>query len=67
MCQSYKLLHNFSVNISPLRVSLQHPGFSDSLRPDDVNPRLIFHYGVPSGSVLLAFDSIQQILAISTK
>lgn len=45
----------------------KHPGFSDSLRPDDVNPRLVFHYGIPSGSVLLAYDSIQQILAISTK
>lgn len=45
----------------------KHPGFSDSLRTDDVNPRLVFHYGIPSGSVLLAYDSIQQILAISTE
>ncbi|KAH6759635.1 hypothetical protein C2S51_000184 [Perilla frutescens var. frutescens] len=45
----------------------KHPGFSDSLRPDDVNPRLVFHHGISSGSVLLAYDSIQQILAISTK
>ncbi|GER26234.1 transducin/WD40 repeat-like superfamily protein [Striga asiatica] len=45
----------------------KHAGFSDSLEPDDVSPRLVFHYGIPSGSMLLAFDSIQQILAISTK
>ncbi|KAL6559585.1 hypothetical protein OROGR_004702 [Orobanche gracilis] len=45
----------------------KYPGFSDSLRPDDVNPRLVFHYGIPSGSTLLAYDSIQQILAIPAK
>ncbi|KAK6150296.1 hypothetical protein DH2020_015228 [Rehmannia glutinosa] len=44
----------------------KYAGFSDSLKPDDVNPQLVFHYGIPSGSVLLAFDSIQQILAFST-
>ncbi|KAL0332775.1 UNVERIFIED_CONTAM: hypothetical protein Scaly_2179000 [Sesamum calycinum] len=47
-------------------VALLPAGFSDSLRPDDVNPHLVFHYGIPSGSKLLAYDSIQQILAIST-
>ncbi|KAG6394399.1 hypothetical protein SASPL_144983 [Salvia splendens] len=45
----------------------KHSGFSDSLRPDDVDPRLFFHYGIPSGAVLVAHDSVQQILAISTK
>ncbi|GFP88150.1 syntaxin-binding protein 5 [Phtheirospermum japonicum] len=45
----------------------QQAGFSDSLDPDDVSPHLVFHYGIPSGSMLLAYDSIQQILAISTK
>ncbi|KAL6543445.1 hypothetical protein OROHE_010067 [Orobanche hederae] len=44
-----------------------HAGFSDSLEPHDVNPRLVFHYGIPLGSMLFAYDSIQQILAISTK
>ncbi|XP_057958886.1 uncharacterized protein LOC131151627 [Malania oleifera] len=34
---------------------------------EDVDPRLVFHYGIPTGSVLLAYDSIQKILAISTK
>ncbi|KAL8472511.1 hypothetical protein ACS0TY_029019 [Phlomoides rotata] len=45
----------------------KHPGFSDSLKPEDVNPHLAFHYGFPSGSMLLAYDTIQQILAISTR
>ncbi|KAL1536891.1 hypothetical protein AAHA92_29467 [Salvia divinorum] len=45
----------------------KHSGYSDSLRPEDVDPRLVFHYGIPSGAVLVAHDSIQQILAISTK
>nr|GLL19079.1 uncharacterized protein LOC109167711 [Ipomoea trifida] len=33
----------------------------------NVNPRLAYHYGVPAGALLLAYDSIQKILAISTK
>ncbi|KAL7143745.1 hypothetical protein ABFS83_08G213000 [Erythranthe nasuta] len=45
----------------------QHAGFSDNLKPEDLHPYLVFHYGIPSGSILLAYDSIQQILAISTK
>ncbi|KAK2966840.1 hypothetical protein RJ640_027799 [Escallonia rubra] len=42
-------------------------GSSEGLKPEDVNPRLVFHYGIPSGSLLLAYDSIQTIFAISTK
>ncbi|CAA2975560.1 uncharacterized protein LOC111387404 [Olea europaea subsp. europaea] len=50
------------------KASLKKPvGFSDNIKPDDVNPRLVFHYGIPTGSMLLAYDSIQQILAIATK
>ncbi|KAL4186448.1 hypothetical protein AMTRI_Chr09g33920 [Amborella trichopoda] len=37
------------------------------LGPYDVNPRLVYHYGIPEGSETLALDSIQNILAISTK
>lgn len=37
------------------------------MKAEDVNPRLVFHYGVPEGSTLLAYDSIQKILALSTK
>ncbi|KAK6922499.1 Lethal giant larvae (Lgl)-like, C-terminal domain [Dillenia turbinata] len=42
-------------------------GSSDSLKPEDLDPRLVFHYGIPSSSMLLAYDSVQEILAISTK
>ncbi|GAB2282490.1 hypothetical protein Dimus_017033 [Dionaea muscipula] len=37
------------------------------LKPGDVNPRVTFHYGIPSGGIMFAYDSIQRILAISTK
>ncbi|GAB2259775.1 hypothetical protein Droror1_Dr00010630 [Drosera rotundifolia] len=33
----------------------------------DINPCLRFHYGIPSGATMFAYDSIQSILAISTK
>ncbi|KAH7849902.1 hypothetical protein Vadar_024735 [Vaccinium darrowii] len=39
----------------------------DGIKPEEVDPRLVFHFGIPSGANLLAYDSIQQILAISTK
>ncbi|CAH9105937.1 unnamed protein product [Cuscuta europaea] len=42
-------------------------GNVDGLKSDDVNPRLVYHYGVPQGSLQLSYDSIQNILAISTK
>ncbi|KAL4577786.1 hypothetical protein LXL04_013900 [Taraxacum kok-saghyz] len=49
------------------KASLKKPGGNrDSLKPDDINPRPIFHYGLPSGCNLLAHDPIQKILAIST-
>ncbi|XP_023767381.1 uncharacterized protein LOC111915982 isoform X1 [Lactuca sativa] len=49
------------------KASLKKPGGNpDSLKSDDVNPRPIFHYGLPSGCNLFAHDPIQKILAIST-
>ncbi|XP_010266194.1 PREDICTED: uncharacterized protein LOC104603774 isoform X2 [Nelumbo nucifera] len=42
-------------------------GNFNGIKSDDVNPRLVFHYGIPAGSISLAYDSIQKILAISTK
>lgn len=49
------------------KASLKKPGGNpDSLKSDDVNPRPIFHYGLPSGCILLAHDPIQKILALST-
>ncbi|KAA8547593.1 hypothetical protein F0562_004022 [Nyssa sinensis] len=49
------------------KASLKKPGGNlDGLKCDDVSPRLAFHYGIPTGSILLAYDSIQKILAVST-
>lgn len=42
-------------------------GDLDGLKPDDVNLRCVFHYGIPSGSVLAAYDSLQKIVALATK
>ncbi|XP_068640812.1 uncharacterized protein [Aristolochia californica] len=49
-------------------MATKKPGSSiSSLRADDVDPRLVFHYGIPAGSGTLAYDPIQKILAIATK
>ncbi|KAJ1413328.1 WD40/YVTN repeat-like-containing domain superfamily [Sesbania bispinosa] len=40
---------------------------SDGLKASDVDPRLVFHQGVPSGGAKLAYDTIQKILALSTR
>ncbi|KAF8405551.1 hypothetical protein HHK36_010458 [Tetracentron sinense] len=51
-----------------MRHMLNLPGGNlNGLKINDVNPRLVFHYGIPPGSISLAYDSIQKILAISTK
>ncbi|KAL8134157.1 uncharacterized protein LOC141712819 isoform X4 [Apium graveolens] len=50
------------------KASLKKPGGnSDSLKSEDVNPRMVFHYGIPSRCSILAYDSTHKILAISTK
>ncbi|PKU79081.1 hypothetical protein MA16_Dca000425 [Dendrobium catenatum] len=38
----------------------------NGLRAEDLNPHIAFHYGIPSGSSSMAYDSTQQILAIAT-
>ncbi|XP_073219915.1 uncharacterized protein [Cicer arietinum] len=45
------------------------PGGSsfDGLKASDVNPRVVFHQGIPSGGAKFAYDTIQKILALSTK
>ncbi|XP_076882068.1 uncharacterized protein LOC143530409 isoform X1 [Bidens hawaiensis] len=49
------------------KASLKKPGGNpDALKSDEVNPRLVYHYGPPSGCNLLAYDPIQKILAMST-
>ncbi|KAK7252631.1 hypothetical protein RIF29_36717 [Crotalaria pallida] len=40
---------------------------SDGLKASDVDPRLVFHQGVPSGGAKFAYDNIHKILALSTK
>ncbi|KAL5752322.1 hypothetical protein ACOSQ2_022829 [Xanthoceras sorbifolium] len=50
--------------------SIKKPGggsSSDGLKSSDVDPRVVFHYGIPTGSNMFAYDPIQKILAISTK
>ncbi|KAF8101523.1 hypothetical protein N665_0204s0020 [Sinapis alba] len=45
------------------------PGGSslEGLRANDVEPRVVLHYGIPSGAHLFAYDPVQKILAVSTK
>ncbi|OAY57661.1 uncharacterized protein LOC110609749 isoform X2 [Manihot esculenta] len=42
-------------------------GNLEGIKPSDVDPRLAFHYGIPSRGNMLAYDSVQKILAISTR
>ncbi|KAL9678946.1 hypothetical protein QQ045_016798 [Rhodiola kirilowii] len=50
------------------KASLKKPGGQlDGLKPDGLNPRTAFHYGIPEGSIKLAYDSLQNILAVSTR
>ncbi|KAL2904508.1 Gag-Pol polyprotein, partial [Bienertia sinuspersici] len=39
----------------------------ERLKPEDVDPHLAFHCGLPSSVAMLAYDPAQKILAISTK
>ena len=39
----------------------------ESLKAENVYPRLAFHYGIPSEAAKLAYDPVQKIVAISTK
>lgn len=50
------------------KATTKKPGGNlESLNPEEVDPRLAFHYGVPSGAAMLAYDPVQKIVAISTK
>ncbi|KAH9662350.1 Lgl C domain-containing protein [Citrus sinensis] len=46
---------------------LKPGGSSDGLKSSDVDPRLVFHYGFPSGCNKFAYDPLQKILAAATK
>ncbi|BBN67637.1 Transducin/WD40 repeat-like superfamily protein [Prunus dulcis] len=50
-------------------LNLKRPpgGNCDGLKGSDIEPRLLFHYGIPSGCNMLAYDPIQKILAVSSK
>ncbi|XAR65951.1 hypothetical protein NMG60_11011970 [Bertholletia excelsa] len=45
--------------------TLQSPKHN-ALKKSDLDPRITVHYGIPSTASILAFDSIQRILAIGT-
>ncbi|MED6204054.1 hypothetical protein PIB30_005452 [Stylosanthes scabra] len=51
------------------KASIKKPGgnSSDGLKASDVDPRLLFHNGVPSSAANFAYDNTHMILAISTK
>lgn len=50
------------------KASMKKPGgSSDGLKSSDVDPRLVFHYGFPSGCNKFAYDPLQKILAAATK
>ncbi|KAL5706115.1 hypothetical protein ACHQM5_024323 [Ranunculus cassubicifolius] len=50
------------------KASIKKPaGIVNGIKPTELNPRLVFHHGIPSGSLSLAYDCIQKILAISTQ
>ncbi|KAL1288752.1 hypothetical protein AAHE18_20G007000 [Arachis hypogaea] len=59
----------FAVKKLVEKASIKKPGgnSSDGLKASDVDPRLLFHNGVPSGAANFAFDNTHMILAISTK
>lgn len=58
---------NIYLALSTLFLSLQPGGSSDGLKSSDVDPRLVFHYGFPSGCNKFAYDPLQKILAAATK
>lgn len=58
---------NIYLALWTLFLSLQPGGSSDGLKSSDVDPRLVFHYGFPSGCNKFAYDPLQKILAAATK
>ncbi|XP_058767582.1 uncharacterized protein LOC131641293 [Vicia villosa] len=51
------------------KASIKKPGGNslEGLKASDVDPRVVFHQGIPSGGDKFAYDTIQKILALSTK
>ncbi|XP_057420453.1 uncharacterized protein LOC130714562 isoform X2 [Lotus japonicus] len=48
------------------KASIKNPS-SDGLKASDIDPRLVFHQGVPSDGAKFAYDTTQKILALSTR
>eukprot|EP00850_Spirogloea_muscicola_P007795 SM000040S14807 [mRNA] locus=s40:480660:490525:+ [translate_table: standard] len=38
-----------------------------ALRPEQLNPRLVAHHGVPSSASILAYEPVQRLLAVGTR
>ena len=55
-----RLLHKAVLHHSNHK--LQHGG----LQGNELDPRIVIHYGIPSTASVLAFDPIQRLLAIGT-
>ncbi|MED6149177.1 hypothetical protein PIB30_059962 [Stylosanthes scabra] len=58
-----KLLHKAVLHHSNHNNKLQLHG---RLKSSELDPRIVIHYGIPSTASVLAFDSIQRLLAIGT-
>ncbi|KAJ8427822.1 hypothetical protein Cgig2_001633 [Carnegiea gigantea] len=58
----------FMVNKLVEKATNKKPGGNvESLKAENVYPRLAFHYGIPSEAAKLAYDPVQKIVAVSTK
>ncbi|RYR16107.1 hypothetical protein Ahy_B04g073062 isoform A [Arachis hypogaea] len=57
-----KLLHKAVLHHSNHSKFQHHRG----LKSSELDPRIVIHYGIPSTASVLAFDSIQRLLAIGT-
>lgn len=65
---SQKYLKIYQLYIFNCVFSLQPGGnSSNGLKASDVDPRLVFHHGVPSAATKFTCDNIHNILALSTK
>lgn len=47
-------------------VLVQHKLRHGGLQGSELDPKIVFHYGIPSTASVLAFDPIQRLLAIGT-
>ncbi|XP_074301913.1 uncharacterized protein LOC141633332 isoform X2 [Silene latifolia] len=63
LCSSLNLVFFFVLDFF-----LSSPGgHFETLKPEDVNPHVTFHHGIPSATTTLAYVPVQKILALSTR